>query len=75
METKVINHSPITAAKVRPNTFKPDQITCGICKHSCTEGELHCRRYPPTVFFNIHNGPEVLFPGVMPEWFCGEGKS
>jgi len=87
MESKVINHSPTIAqnfqgpkiaAKAQAEPFIPDGMTlCKDCIFSSTEGELHCRRYPPTVFFNPEPAtrqPEVLFPGVLPNWYCGEGK-
>lgn len=76
METIKIGHSPTIEAKAQAEPVIPDGMTpCEICVYGSVEGgELHCRRYPPTVFFNPHNGPEVLFPGVKENWYCGEGK-
>ena len=85
MESKVINHSPTIAqnfqgptiaAKAQAEPVIPEGMTpCGICDYVSTEGgELHCRRYPPTLFFDPNSGPAVLFPGVLPNWYCGEGK-
>ena len=88
MESKVINHSPTIAqnfqgpkiaAKAQAEPVIPEGMTpCGICDYVSTEGgELHCRRYPSTVFFNPEPAtrqPEVLFPGVLPNWYYGEGK-
>jgi len=86
MESKVINHSPTIAqnfqgptiaAKAQAEPVIPEGMTtCDICDYGSVEGgPLHCRRYPPTVFFNTTTDkPEVLFPGVLPNWYCGEGK-
>ena len=68
--------TPTIEAKVQAEPVIPEGMTpCDICDYSSLEGgELHCRRYPPTVFFNPNTGPEVLFPGVKPDWYCGEGR-
>jgi len=81
MESIKIGQSPTPTieAKAQAEPVIPVGMTpCGACEYSSAEGgELHCRRYPPTVFFNPNAtppGPEVLFPGVKQNWYCGEGK-
>jgi len=77
MEAIKIGQSPTPTieAKAQAEPVIPEGMTpCDICAYASTEGgELHCRRYPPTVFYS-RTGPEVLFPGVKPDWYCGEGR-
>jgi hypothetical protein len=52
--------------------------TCKTCKHSWTsDGQLFCRRYPPTVgFVPGPNGPMPIstYAPIHPDQTCGEYK-
>ena len=50
-------------------------ILCGHC-HGKKDGEdLHCRRFPPTVYYNqLGNVAETKYPGVSTDFSCGEFK-
>ena len=55
---------------------KAAPLTCKDCRYCYGKGtDMHCRRYPPVVYYDSAEGsPDVKFPGVLPDWCCGEGR-
>ena len=54
-------------------TIKFVDKSCAGCIHCYKEPEMHCRRFPPQVYFNtVTEQSEVKYPGVTAAYSCGE---